>query len=139
VTGSQRFLFPSLLGPNLSGPLIRVDLTSLTDFKIPIFFVKGEFDLTCPPDLTRAYFDTIRAPCKRFYVVPGTGHNPSWAELKLMRDVLLREVRPIALVRSRYNSRTSGEFHKSAADYFSQRDCISKGLTIWSERLTLRP
>jgi len=90
------FSFRHFWGPTLCGPLTRVDLTSLTDFKIPIFFVKGEFDLTCPPDLTRAYFEKIRAPRKKFYVVPGTGHNLSWAELKLIRDVLLNEVRPIA-------------------------------------------
>ena len=58
------FSFRHFWGPTLCGALTRVDLTSLTDFKIRIFFVKGEFDLTCPPDLTRDYFEKIRAPRK---------------------------------------------------------------------------
>lgn len=94
--GAENFSFRYFWGPSLSGPLTRLDLTSLTDFKIPIYFIHGEVDLTCPPELTRAYFKTIRAPRKKFYPVPGTGHNPSSAQLTLAREVLLTEVRPIA-------------------------------------------
>lgn len=93
---ANRFSFLHFWGPTLSGPLTRVDITSLTDFKIPIFFVLGEVDLTCPIELTRAYFKTIRAPHKELYVAPATGHNISYPLLKLIRKVLLSKVRPIA-------------------------------------------
>ncbi len=84
-----------LWGPTLSGPMTRVELTSLTDFKIPIYFIHGAVDLICPPELTRAYFERIRAPRKKLYLVPGAGHDPSVPANNLLREVLLTEVRPI--------------------------------------------
>jgi fermentation-respiration switch protein FrsA (DUF1100 family) len=77
--------------------LTTVDLTALTDFELPIFFIHGEVDLTIPPQAARAYFETIRAPRKEFYLVPGTGHNPSAPEIEKLREVLLSEVRPLAM------------------------------------------
>jgi pimeloyl-ACP methyl ester carboxylesterase len=85
------------VGPTLSGPLMGLDLTALTDFNMPIFLIHGEADLVIPRNIPRAYFETIRAPRKEFYLVPGTGHNPSAAELEKLRDVLLTQVRPIAV------------------------------------------
>lgn len=83
-------------GPTLAGPATRVHVTSLTDFKVPIFFIHGSADLTAPPELTRAYFEVIRAPGKKLYLVPGAAHDPSSAAQNLLRDVLLTEVRPMA-------------------------------------------
>ena len=85
---SQRTLFRS--------ELLRVDLTKFTDFKITIFLIHGEADLTIPIERVRAYFKTIKAPRKQFYAVPGTGHNPSAAEIEKQKEVLLNEVRLIA-------------------------------------------
>jgi pimeloyl-ACP methyl ester carboxylesterase len=76
--------------------LTTVDLTTLTDFEVPIFLIHGEVDLTIPPQAARAYFETIRAPRKEFYLVPGTGHNPSAPEIEKLREVLLGEVLPLA-------------------------------------------
>jgi pimeloyl-ACP methyl ester carboxylesterase len=69
-----------------AGPLLKVDLPALgTDFKIPIYMVQGAEDLHALPELARAYFDSITAPRKEFYVVPGTGHEPSSASMDLIR------------------------------------------------------
>ena len=87
-------------GMTLSGPLEDVDLPALgTDFAIPIFILQGQEDLTALPDLAKAYFDSIKAPRKQFYLVPGTGHEPSAAELDLTLKVLIEQVRPFALDR----------------------------------------
>ena len=93
------FSFLHFWGPTLAGPLMSVNLTALTDFEIPIFFIHGEVDLTIPPEFARAYFETIRAPRKEFYLVPGTGHNPSAAEIEMLRKVLLTQVQPIAIAK----------------------------------------
>jgi pimeloyl-ACP methyl ester carboxylesterase len=77
--------------------LTPIDLTALTDFDLPIFLIHGEVDLTIPLPVTRAYFETIEAPRKELYVVPGTGHNPSATELEKLREILLTEVRPLAI------------------------------------------
>jgi pimeloyl-ACP methyl ester carboxylesterase len=87
-------------GMTLSGPLEDVDLPALgTTFAIPIFILQGQEDLTALPDLAKAYFDSIKAPRKRFYLVPGTGHEPSTTQLDLTLKVLVEQVRPFALER----------------------------------------
>jgi pimeloyl-ACP methyl ester carboxylesterase len=94
------FNFVHFWGLTLSGPLMDVDLPALgTDFAIPIFMIQGQEDLTAPPELTKAYFDSIQAPRKEFYLVPGTGHEASAAELEMVRTVLIEQVRPLALER----------------------------------------
>ncbi|HEX4862094.1 MAG TPA: hypothetical protein VFV07_12720 [Rhizomicrobium sp.] len=67
-----------------------------TDFRIPVYIVQGEQDLTTTPDLAKAYFDSLNAPRKKFILVPGTGHEPSVALLASMHALLLDEVRPQA-------------------------------------------
>jgi pimeloyl-ACP methyl ester carboxylesterase len=94
------FNFEHFWGVTLSGPLMSVDLPALgTDFSIPIFIIQGEEDLTAPHELAKAYFDIIKAPRKRFYLVPGTGHEASLPELNLILKVLVEQVRPLALNR----------------------------------------
>jgi len=92
------FCFEHFWGLTMSGPLELVDLPALArDFAIPIYIFQGEEDLTAAPELAKAYFDSIKAPRKQFYLVPGTGHAPSTAELEMMRKVLVEQVRPLAL------------------------------------------
>jgi pimeloyl-ACP methyl ester carboxylesterase len=92
------FSFEHFWGLKMSGPLQHVDLPALgTNFAIPIFIIQGQEDLTAVPELAKAYFDSIEAPRKQFYLVPGTGHGPSLAELDMTLRVLLEQVRPLAL------------------------------------------
>jgi len=94
------FCFEHFWGLTMEGPLEKVDLPALgTDFAIPIFILQGQEDLKAVPELARAYFDSIKAPRKQFYLVPGTGHEPSAPELELMHKVLIEQVRPLALDR----------------------------------------
>jgi pimeloyl-ACP methyl ester carboxylesterase len=94
------FSFLHFWGPTLSGPFTEVDLPALgTDFRIPIYIVQGEEDLTTTPDLAKAYFDSLKAPRKKFILVPRTGHEPSLALLASMHTLLLDEVRPLASAR----------------------------------------
>jgi len=87
-------------GMTLSGQLEDVDLPALgTDFAIPIYILQGQEDLTALPELAKAYFDSIKAPRKQFYLVPGTGHEPSAPQLGLTLKVLTEHVRPLALDR----------------------------------------
>lgn len=93
----ERFSLLNFWGADLSGPIMNFDLLALgTGFELPIFFIQGSADLRSPPETARAYLDKIRAPRKRFYVVPGAGHEPSATSLALLRRVLLEEVGPLA-------------------------------------------
>lgn len=81
----------------LSGPLTTIDLPGLgTDFKTPIYIVQGQADLTAPPELAKTYFDSIDAPNKGFFLVPGAGHEPSPAVMDITHKILLEQVRPLA-------------------------------------------
>jgi pimeloyl-ACP methyl ester carboxylesterase len=94
------FSFLHFFGLTLSGPAEDVDLPALgTVFSIPIFIVQGKEDLTMLPELAKSYFDSIHAPRKQFYLVPGTGHEPSVPQLNLILKVLVEQVRPLALNR----------------------------------------
>jgi pimeloyl-ACP methyl ester carboxylesterase len=91
------FSFMHFVGLTMSGPLQAVDLPALgTNFAIPIFILQGQEDLTALPELAKAYFDSIKAPRKQFYLVPGTGHEPSAPQLDLTLKVLTEQVRPLA-------------------------------------------
>ncbi|HKM83359.1 MAG TPA: alpha/beta hydrolase [Candidatus Acidoferrum sp.] len=93
------FCFEHFWGLTMSGPLELVDLPALgTDFAIPIYIFQGQEDLTALPELAKAYFDSIKAPRKQFYLVPGTGHESSATELDMTLKVLVEQVRPLALV-----------------------------------------
>jgi len=92
------FSFVPFWGLTLAGPFTKVDLPALgTEFSIPIFMIQGQQDLTALPELAKAYFDSIKAPRKQFYLVPGTGHEYSSTQLDLIRKVLIEQVRPLAL------------------------------------------
>ena len=91
------FSFIHFVGMTMSGPLTTVDLPALgAEFKIPIFIVQGEQDLTALPELAKAYVDSIKAPRKEFLLVPGTGHEPSVPSLSAVRKLLVEDVRPLA-------------------------------------------
>ena len=86
------FSFVHFIGMTMSGPLTTVDLPALgLEFKVPVFIVQGQEDLTAGPGLAQAYFDSIKAPRKQFHLVPGTGHEPSVASLQLVRQILTEQ------------------------------------------------
>jgi pimeloyl-ACP methyl ester carboxylesterase len=91
------FGFMHFVGMNLSGEMMQVDLPALgTEFAIPIFIIQGQEDLTALPELAKAYFDSIKAPRKQFYLANGTGHEYSVTELGMLRRVLVEQVKPLA-------------------------------------------
>jgi hypothetical protein len=77
---------------NTINPVCRLPLVSIN----LIFILQGQEDLTALPELAKAYFETIKAPRKQFYIVPGTGHEQSAEELDLTLKLLTEMVRPTA-------------------------------------------
>ena len=90
------FCFEHFWGLTMSGPLESVDLLALgTRLPIPIFILQGAEDLTAPPEIAKAYFDSIKAPAKQFHLVSGTGHEFSVPELDMTFKILVEQVRPL--------------------------------------------
>ena len=46
------------------------------DFDIPIYFISGEYDYTCPVTLAGQYLDAITAPEKKMFILENTAHSP---------------------------------------------------------------
>jgi pimeloyl-ACP methyl ester carboxylesterase len=51
---------------------------SITQIRIPVFFISGEYDYNCPWELVQEYCDVIDAPQKGFYKITGAAHSPLW-------------------------------------------------------------
>ena len=45
------------------------------NFKIPVYLVRGEEDLLTPKESTKNYFDKIKAPEKKYFLLPKTAHE----------------------------------------------------------------
>ena len=51
-------------------------------FKIPVYLIQGEEDILTPKEITKKYFDQIRAPKKEYVLVPGAAHGFNESVLK---------------------------------------------------------
>ena len=47
-----------------------------TDYQVPVLFISGSEDWSCPVGLIEEYFDVITAPRKDMYLLDGCGHSP---------------------------------------------------------------
>lgn len=44
-------------------------------FKIPVYLIQGDEDILTPKEKTKKYFDKIKAPKKKYYLLPKTAHG----------------------------------------------------------------
>ncbi len=63
------------------------------DFKIPVYFFHGLYDYTCSYELTKKYFDRIKAPIKGFYTFDQSAHTPLFEEPKKANRILINDVK----------------------------------------------
>ena len=66
-------------------------------FEAPVFVVQGALDIDAPVELSRAWFDHIRAPAKAFVVIPGAGTHALQTDPEAYFTVLRDQVRPWAV------------------------------------------
>ena len=66
-----------------------------TDFKMPVFMVVGEQDLTTTPEVAKRYFDAIKAPAKEFFLLPLTGHDPNPPMVEAQYNILTTRIAPL--------------------------------------------
>ena len=64
-----------------------------TPCKIPVYFLCGYYDYTCPPTLAKELFDKLEAPEKSFYTFYNSAHSPLWEENDLVIEAMLKHVR----------------------------------------------
>jgi pimeloyl-ACP methyl ester carboxylesterase len=66
------------------------------DYAVPVFVFQGENDINAPTVLAKEFVDEIRAPEKKFAVIPGAGHMTIAFHAELLK-LLDTYVRPIAV------------------------------------------
>jgi pimeloyl-ACP methyl ester carboxylesterase len=68
-------------------------LKDAVDIKIPVYFIQGEEDILTPKEITKQYFDGIKAPQKKFIMLPKTAHGFNAlvveTQLKIIREYVL--------------------------------------------------
>ncbi len=84
------------VGMKGDGMQASLDLYQLgTDFKLPVFMLVGEHDLTTTPDVAKRYFDAIKAPKKEYFLLPLVGHDPNPPMVAAQLDVLKTRIVPL--------------------------------------------
>lgn len=90
----EEYSYIQFVGLSGGGMLSTVDLPGLgTRFELPVYLVQGAEDLVTAPEVSRAWFDTVEAPRKRYVLVERAGHDPNPATLDAVRRILEAEGR----------------------------------------------
>ncbi len=66
------------------------------DFQVPVFILNGDKDAITPMPLSKAWFDTIRAPQKAYVVLPDGGHDAVATMPDMFLAALMKQVWPVA-------------------------------------------
>jgi len=78
----EEFSWVKFVGLKGDGFANEVNLVqSGLEFGCPVVLIQGEGNLLTTADVSRAYFDRISAPQKRYITVPDAGHDPNRAML----------------------------------------------------------
>ncbi|WP_264565289.1 alpha/beta hydrolase family protein [Flavobacterium sp. N3904] len=73
------YSFVNYIGDSKLGVHSMIDTIDLMqdnlEFKIPVYLIQGNEDLMTPKEASKAYFDKIKAPEKKYYLLPKTAHG----------------------------------------------------------------
>lgn len=83
---------------DLRQEMLDTDISStITELKIPTYFISGIYDYTVNYKLAKEYLKKIKAPAKGFYSFKNSAHSPLFEEPEhfiyiMINDVLTGEV-----------------------------------------------
>lgn len=72
------------------------------EFKLPVFFIMGRYDLHTPYETAKIYFDKLKAPKKKFITFERSSHFPMIEEPGRFLVTLVNEILPLAGRSSNY-------------------------------------
>ena len=73
----------------LWGAILSDDLTqSITEVNTPVYFCHGIYDYTVSYKLAKEYFESLKAPLKRFYSFENSAHSPIFEEPERMKQIM---------------------------------------------------
>lgn len=80
---------------NLKNETLTTDFfEAFPEIGVPIYFFSGKYDLTVNIDLSKAYFNSLNAPLKRFYTFENSAHGPLFEEPDRFREILVTDILP---------------------------------------------
>ena len=95
-TAGEDYSYIQFVGLKGDGMLARIDLPGLgMTFRVPIFIIQGEEDLLTMPAVTKAYFDRITAPTKKYILLQKVGHDPNPLMVEAQFEVLTTQIAPL--------------------------------------------
>ena len=95
-TDGEDYSYMQLVGMKGDGMLSRIDLPALgTTFPMPIFIIQGKEDLLTMPAVSKAYFDRIKAPTKKYILLDKVGHDPNPLMVDAQFQVLKTQIAPL--------------------------------------------
>lgn len=71
-------------------PSMRAGIHFMRDktvFEIPVYFIQGDKDILTPKENSKAYFETIKAPHKEYFLLPDAAHGFNASVLEKLREV----------------------------------------------------
>ena len=85
------YSFVNFVGDKQLGvPSMRATINFMRDnlaFKIPVYFIQGENDLLTPKEKTKLYFNKLRAPQKKYFLVPAAAHGFNLSVLEMQYKI----------------------------------------------------
>lgn len=73
--------------------MLATDLTwEVTELKVPVYFLHGQYDYTCAYPLAWAYFEKLQTPLKGFYTFEHSAHSPLFEEPEKVLHIMLEDV-----------------------------------------------
>lgn len=79
--------------PHVYSQLNDVDLrTQATELEVPVYFIKGRWDINASNALAIEYFELLDAPYKEWFWFEDSAHTPSWDEPMHFTDVMVNIV-----------------------------------------------
>jgi pimeloyl-ACP methyl ester carboxylesterase len=95
-TAGEDYSYMQFVGMKGDGMLSQIDLPALgTTFPMPIFIIQGKQDLLTMPSVSKAYFDRIKAPAKRYILLDKVGHDPNPLMVDAQFRVLTTQIAPL--------------------------------------------
>lgn len=87
----EDYSYINFVGFKGNGIFSTVDLPALgPDYKVPVFLLQGEEDILTLPEISRPWFDSLKAPQKQYILLPRVNHDPNQrlidAQYKLLKD-----------------------------------------------------
>ena len=95
-TDGEDYSYMQFVGMKGDGMLSHIDLPALgTTFPMPVFIIQGKEDLLTMPTVTKAYFDRIKAPTKKYILLDKVGHDPNPLMVDAQFRVLKTQIAPL--------------------------------------------